>query len=63
MANKLPNIDTDVESVFSLIGEFAYLMPGATKVSNLNGKTTAYVDDFEAAQTNFDISSPLTWFL
>ena len=63
LVNKLPNIDTDVESVFSLRGEFAYLMPGAPKVSNLNGKTTAYVDDFEAAQTNFDISSPLTWFL
>ncbi len=63
LVNKLPNIDTDVESVFSLRGEFAYLLPGAPKVSNLNGKTTAYVDDFEAAQTNFDISSPLTWFL
>ena len=63
LVNKLPNIDTDVESVFSLRGEFAYLLPGAPKVSNFNGKTTAYVDDFEAAQTNFNISSPLTWGL
>jgi cell surface protein SprA len=63
LVNKLPNIDTDVESLFSLRGEFAYLLPGAPKVSNFNGKTTAYVDDFEAAQTNYDISSPLTWGL
>jgi cell surface protein SprA len=63
LVNKLPNIDTDVESVFSLRGEFAYLLPGAPKVSDFNGKTTAYVDDFEAAQTNINISSPLTWGL
>jgi cell surface protein SprA len=63
LVNKLPNIDTDVESVFSLRGEFAYLLPGAPKVSDFNGKVTAYVDDFEAAQTSYDISSPLTWGL
>jgi cell surface protein SprA len=63
LVNKLPNIDTDVESVFSLRGEFAYLLPGAPKISDFNGKVTAYVDDFEAAQTSYDISSPLTWGL
>ncbi|MFK5983009.1 MAG: cell surface protein SprA [Flavobacteriaceae bacterium] len=63
MVNKLPNIDTDVESILSLRGEFAYLLPGAPKVSDLNGKTTSYVDDFEAAQTKTDIRSPQTWFL
>lgn len=63
LVNKLPNIDTDVESDFSIRGEFAYLLPGAPKVSDLNGKTTAYVDDFEAAQTRFDISTPFSWFL
>ena len=63
LVNKLPNIDTDVESNLSLRGEFAYLLPGAPKVSDLNGKTTSYIDDFEAAQTKLDIRSPLTWFL
>ncbi len=63
LVNKLPNIDTDVESNISLRGEFAYLLPGAPKVSDLNGKTTSYVDDFEAAQTKLDIRAPLTWFL
>ncbi len=63
LVNHLPNIDTDVESNISLRGEFAYLKPGAPKVSDLNGKTTVYVDDFEASQTGNDISSPTSWFL
>ena len=63
LVNKLPNIDTDVESNLSLRGEFAYLLPGAPKVSDLGGKTTSYVDDFESAQTKLDIKAPLTWFL
>lgn len=63
LVNKLPNIDTDVESNLSLRGEFAYLLPGAPKVSDFDGKATVYVDDFEASQTELDISSPLSWFL
>jgi len=63
LVNKLPNIDTDVESNVSIRGEFAYLMPGAPKVSDFDGKTTVYVDDFESSQTELDISSPSTWFL
>lgn len=63
MVNKLPNIDTDVESNLSVRGEFAYLMPGAPKVSDFGGKTTVYIDDFESSQTANDIKSPLSWFL
>lgn len=63
LVNKLPNIDTDVESNVSLRGEFAYLLPGAPKVSDFGGKTTVYVDDFESSQTANDISSPQSWFL
>lgn len=63
LVNKLPNIDTDVESNVSLRGEFAYLIPGAPKVSDFDGKTTSYVDDFEGSQTELDISSPQSWFL
>lgn len=63
LVNKLPNIDTDVESNISIRGEFAYLQPGAPKVSDFDGKTTVYVDDFEASQTALDISSPLSWSL
>jgi cell surface protein SprA len=63
LVNKLPNIDTDVESNFSIRGEFAYLLPSAPEVSDFGGRTTVYIDDFESSQTEFDISSPLTWYL
>ncbi len=63
IVNHLPNIDTDVESNISLRGEFAYLNPGAPKVSDFDGKTTVYVDDFESSQTGNDITSPSSWFL
>jgi cell surface protein SprA len=63
LVNKLPNIDTDVESNISIRGEFAYLMPGAPKFADFDGKATVYVDDFESSQTQLDVSSPNTWFL
>lgn len=63
LVNKLPNIDTDVESNFSVRGEFAYLIPGSPKVADLNGKTTVYVDDFESSHTNLDLRSAQSWFL
>ncbi|MDO5974644.1 cell surface protein SprA [Flavivirga jejuensis] len=63
LANKLPNIDTDVESNLSLRGEFAYLAPGAPKGTNLNGEATSYVDDFEGSQSSIDLKSQQSWFL
>lgn len=63
LVNKLPNIDTDVESNLSVRGEFAYLIPGSPKVADFNGKTTVYVDDFESSQTNLDMRSALSWSL
>ncbi|SFZ90773.1 cell surface protein SprA [Flaviramulus basaltis] len=63
LANKLPNIDTDVESNLSLRGEFAYLAPGAPKGTNLNGEATSYVDDFEGSQNGIDLKSQQSWYL
>ncbi|MDH6601737.1 cell surface protein SprA [Myroides gitamensis] len=63
MVNKLPNIDTDVESRVSVRGEFAYLQPGASKNDQMNGEATVYIDDFEGAQSRIDIRSPLAWKL
>ncbi len=63
LANKLPNIDTDAESNFSLRGEFAYLAPGAPKGTNLNGEATSYIDDFEGSQNAIDLKSQQSWFL
>ena len=61
--NKLPNIDTDVPSNFSVRAEAAYLLPGSPKGVNLNGEAASYVDDFEGSQIPLDISSPRQWFL
>lgn len=63
LANKLPNIDTDVPSNLSVRGEFAYLAPGAPNGTDLNGEATAYIDDFEGTQGAIDLLSPLSWFL
>src|SRR5699024_1887528 len=63
LANKLPNIDTDVESNVSIRGEFAYLLPGSPKTADFEGKTTVYVDDFEGSQTANSISNPQSWYL
>ncbi|WP_378185696.1 cell surface protein SprA [Aquimarina sp. W85] len=63
MVNKLPNIDTDVPSNVSIRGEGAYLIAGAPKGADFNGKVTTYIDDFEGAQTMIDVSSPISWEL
>ncbi len=63
LANKLPNIDTDIPSNLSVRGEFAYLAPGAPKGTNLNGEATSYVDDFEGSQNAIDLKSQQSWFL
>ncbi len=63
LANKLPNVDTDAPSNFSVRGEFAYLLPGAPKGTNFNGEATSYIDDFEGSQNSIDLRSPQSWFL
>ncbi len=63
MVNKLPNIDTDVPSNVSVRAEGAYLIAGAPRGANFDGKVTTYIDDFEGAQTRIDVSSPLSWEL
>ncbi len=61
LVNKLPNIETQVPSNFSLRGEFAYLIPGAPKGNNFNGEATSYIDDFEGTQNVIDLLGPQSW--
>ncbi|MCM4173563.1 cell surface protein SprA [Arenibacter sp. TNZ] len=61
LANKLPNIDTDVPSNLSVRGEVAFLSPGSPKNADFQGETTTYLDDFEGAQSLIDIRSFLGW--
>ncbi|WP_425589987.1 cell surface protein SprA [Flagellimonas algarum] len=63
LANKLPNIDTDVPSNLSLRGEIAFLQPNSPKNADFQGETTTYLDDFEGAQALIDIRSSLGWSL
>ena len=63
LANKLPNIDTDVPSNLSLRGEIAFLKPDASKNDAFDGESTVYVDDFEGSQTTIDMRAPLSWSL
>ncbi|WP_251805107.1 cell surface protein SprA [Antarcticibacterium sp. W02-3] len=63
LVNKLPNVDTDVPSNFNIRGEFAYLQPGAPRVSDFDQKATTYIDDFEASQTTISVLNPLSWEL
>jgi len=63
LANKLPNIDTDVPSNLSLRGEIAFLKPNSPKNADFQGETTTYLDDFEGAQALIDIRSSLGWTL
>ncbi len=63
LVNKLPNIDTDVQSNVSVRAEVAQLIAGAPRGANFDGEVTSYIDDFEGAQTSIDISSPLSWEL
>ena len=61
--NKLPNMDTDVASNFSVRGDFAYLLPGSPKQVEEGGEAVSYIDDFEGAQIPLELKSPLQWYL
>ncbi|MBF4466469.1 cell surface protein SprA [Flavobacterium sp. LC2016-12] len=63
LANKLPNIDTDVPSNLSIRGEVAFLKPDAPKASDFEGEATIYVDDFEGSQSTIDMRSAYAWSL
>jgi cell surface protein SprA len=61
--NKLPNIDTDVASNFSIRGDFAYLVPGSPNRIELEGEATSYIDDFEGSQIPLEIRSIQQWHM
>lgn len=61
--NKLPNIETEVESNFSIRGEFAYIQPSTPNADNFGGRDASYIDDFEASQTSISLLNPAPWTL
>ncbi len=63
LVNRLPNIKTDAESNFSVKAEAAYLFPGLADVSDVNGRSTTYIEDFESSQNFIDLRSHYMWHL
>lgn len=61
-ANKLPFVDTEVPSNFSVRADMAYLLPGTPKGIDVDGAATSYIDDFEASQVPISLLSPLQWY-
>ncbi len=63
LVNKLPNIDTDVMSNFSIRGDFAYLKPGSSSSIEQDGEATSYIDDFEGSEIPLEIKSVQQWYM
>ena len=63
LLNKVPSLQSDVASNLSVRGEMAFLRPSSPRSSDFDGEATAYLDDFEAAQTTVDIRGMRSWSL
>ncbi len=63
LVNRLPNIKSDAESNFAVKAEAAYLFPGLADVSDVNGRSTTYIEDFESSQNFIDLRSYYAWHL
>jgi cell surface protein SprA len=62
MLDKLPVYSTKEKSNINFTGELAKLFPGHSKAVGEEGQV--YIDDFEGAQSNYDLKFPVTsWVL
>lgn len=57
----LPNISTRTPSKINIQGEVANLIPGHARAIGKTG--TAYIDDFEATKSSFELKNVSTWKL
>jgi cell surface protein SprA len=62
MVDKIPLIETKEESKITIEGEFAKIIAHRPK-SLGNSRGVSYIDDFEAAETPFDLRSYTNWYL
>ncbi|MGA0277519.1 MAG: cell surface protein SprA, partial [Candidatus Kariarchaeum pelagius] len=63
MANKLPNVDTDVKSNISIKTEFAFLKSSSPRKSGYDDVASVYIDDFEGSQNKIDLRDVQSWKL
>ncbi len=61
LIDRLPFIETKEKSSFSFNGEFAQIIPHKAKTMGKRG--TSYIDDFEGAETPFDLKLYINWKL
>lgn len=59
LVDKIPFIETKEISTIAIDAEYARLIPGVQ--SSLANKGTAYLDDFEGAETPFDLKLGTNW--
>lgn len=62
IVDAIPLLNTKAKSTITASAEFAYLIPGTSKVIKENGGTS-YIDDFEGSQSAIDIRSFSQWRL
>jgi len=61
IVDKLPFLETKAPSSFTVVGEFAQLVPGHSKAIEKEGN--AYIDDFEGSETSIDLKQFSSWKL
>ncbi|TAH26885.1 MAG: cell surface protein SprA [Cytophagales bacterium] len=64
MLDKLPLLETKEPTQITFAGEVAQLIPGYPKVIDKGENGTSFIDDFEGAETPFDLTNnPSRWRL
>ncbi|MBZ0202093.1 MAG: cell surface protein SprA [Ignavibacteria bacterium] len=68
LVNKIPGYNTKEESILSLKGEVAFMLPDPntlkSRIPSDNGEAVAYVDDFEGVKKIIPLGlNPLSWTL
>src|SRR5690606_35313169 len=64
LVDKIPFIETKEESSLLIQAEYAQIIPGKARSIERNGERgISYIDDFEAAETPFELRQPQNWKL
>ncbi len=63
MIDKIPFIETKEESSILIQAEYAQIIPGRPRSVQPGERGISYIDDFEAAETPFDLRQPSRWKL
>lgn len=62
MVDKLPFIETKEISSVTLAAEFAKIVPGVPRSLDKTKKGFSYIDDFQGAESPYDMRTPNAWY-